>query len=118
MTINQKPKLVRFEDSIPETKLIAIIDLDSSDISALQQLKFTESFDDLDRLMYATLSLPSGNRVSLVRHQNSPQSGIEICVKGDRDNIAAILEETLTEIEITSEDLIWIHPECETNIYV
>ena len=113
MTVNQSQKLIRFEESIPETKLVAIIRQEPSDIIASQQLKFIKSFDDLDYLTYAVLSLPSGNRVSLVRHQNSPQPGTEICVNRNLDTVTATIEEMLIAMNLTLKDLTWIHPEYE-----
>ena len=111
MTVNQSQKLIRFEESIPETKLVAIIRQEPSDIIASQQLKFIKSFDDLDYLTYAVLSLPSGNRVGLVRHKNSPSPGTEICVSHNHPNTSAVLKEALVEMNLTSNDLSWIHPE-------
>ena len=117
MSFHSDRKLIRFEDSISETKLVAMIRQEPEDISRLSQLEFTESYDDLDYLVFATLTLPSKNRVVLVRHQNSPQPGIEIYVKRDRDNTLKIIQEALTEINLTIKDITWIHPEYGLQIY-
>ncbi len=64
-------------------------------------------------MVFATLSLPSGDRIGLIRHDNSPTLGIEICVKHDQHNIPTILQQALAEMNLTSNDLTWIHPEYE-----
>ena len=117
MSLHSDRKLIRFEDSIPETKLVAMIRQEIEDISSLSQLEFTESYDDLDYLVFATLILPSQSRVALVRRQNSPQPGIEIYVKHDRDNTLEIIQEALSEMNLTLKDFTWIHPEYEQKIY-
>ena len=83
MTKNHSQNLVRLEDSIAETKLVAIIRQEPNEIGRLYKLEFQQSCDDLDYLVFATLHLPSGNKVALVRHENAPASGTEICVKYD-----------------------------------
>ena len=117
MSLHPDRKLIRFEESISETKLVVMIRQEPEDILGLTQLEFTESYDDLDYLVFATLTLPSQNRVALVRHQNSPQPGIEIYVKRDLNNTLEIIQEALTEMNLTIKDLIWIHPEYERKIY-
>ena len=117
MSFHPDRKLIRFEESISETKLVVMIRQEPEDILGLTQLEFTESYDDLDYLVFATLTLPSQNRVALVRHQNSPQPGIEIYVKRDLNNTLEIIQEALTEMNLTIKDLIWIHPEYERKIY-
>ena len=116
MTINPSQNLVRLEDSIAETNLVAIIRQEPAEITKLQELKFNRSYDDLDYLVFATLSLPSGNKVALVHHENSPASGTEICVKYNQPNTAAVIHEALTEMDLSPNDLTWIHTEHEQQL--
>ncbi len=116
MSVNPSQNLIRFEDSILETKLVAMIRQEPSKVTMLSQVEFTESFDDLDYLTFAILTLPSQNRVSLVRHQNSPQSGTEICVRYDQSDIALILQEALTQMNLSLDDITWIHSEYEQQL--
>ncbi len=111
MTAIKSQNLVRLEDSIPETNLVAIIRQEFAEITRLDELEFRHGFDDLDYLVFVTLSLPSGNRVGLVRHKNSPSPGTEICVSHNHPNTSAVLKEALVEMNLTSNDLSWIHPE-------
>ena len=116
MTVIKSQNLVRLEDSIPETKLVAIVNREPAEIAAVNHLEFRPSFDDLDYLVFATLSLPSGARLGLIRHENSPSPGTEICVGHDRPNTAAVLQEALLEMNLTVDDLTWIHPEYEQQL--
>ena len=117
MSLHSDRKLIRFEDSIPETKLVGMIRQEFEDISSLSQLEFTESYDDLDYLVFTTLTLPSKSRVALVRRQNFPQPGTEIYVKYDLDNTLEIIQEALKQMNLTLKDFTWIHPEYEQKIY-
>lgn len=129
MTAIDSQNLARLEDSIAETKLVAMIRQEPAEIElrprvaegrkgtrsfkTTNKLKFCPSFDDLDYLVFATLSLPSGERIGLVRHDNSPTPGTEICVRPDLKNIPAVLQQAMAEMNLTFDDLTWIHPENE-----
>lgn len=108
--------LVRLEDSIPETKLVAIVNREPAEITSVTHLEFRPSFDDLDYLVFAILSLPSGDRLGLIRHDNFPSSGTEICVGHNQLNIAAVIQEAITEMNLTIDDLTWIYPEYEQQL--
>lgn len=116
MTVTKSQKLIPLEDSIPETKLVAIVNREPAEITSINHLEFRPSFDDLDYLVFATLSLPSGDRLGLVRHDNCPSPGTEICVGHNQLNIAAVIQEAITEMNLTIEDLTWIHPEYEQQL--
>jgi hypothetical protein len=116
MTAINSQNLVRLEDTIPETNLVAIIRQEPAEITRFNQLEFRPSFDDLDYLIFATLSLPSGDRIGLIRHQNSPSPGTEICVSYDRPPTAVVIQEALSEMNLTVDDLTWIHPEYERQL--
>jgi hypothetical protein len=114
MTLNSSQNLIQLEKIISETDLVAMIRPEPADIiSKLDTIEFKKSYDNLDYLIYALLSLPSGNRVALVRHQHSPDPGLEICVQHDRGEIAKIISETLERLDLNRQDLTWIHPKYE-----
>ena len=110
MTAINSQNLVRLEDSIAETKLVAMIRQEPAELQTTKKLEFRAGFDDLDYLVFATLSLPSGDCLGLVRHDNSPAPGTEIYVKPDLKNIPAVLQQAMVEMNLTIDDLTWIHP--------
>jgi len=112
MADNYIQQAVQFEEIIPEN-IVAMIRQEPSEISELSELEFKESYDDLDYLTFAILSLPSNNKVALVRHQHPPKAGTEICVSQNQQNVAKVIEETLNQINLTSDDLTWVHPDYE-----
>ena len=57
----ESQKRVRLEDSIAETKLVAMIRQEPTAIEATNKLEFRPSFDDLNYFVFAILSLPSGD---------------------------------------------------------
>ncbi|MEO0848850.1 MAG: hypothetical protein AAFY50_20810, partial [Cyanobacteria bacterium J06648_1] len=66
--------------------------------------------------IFATLTLPSGDRISLIRHDNSPTPGTEIYVKPALKNISVVLTQAMAEMNFTIDDLTWIHPEYEQQV--
>jgi hypothetical protein len=117
MTLNPRQNSSQLENMIAETALVAMIRQEPSEISGLSNLEFKESYDNLDYLVYSTLPLSLGNQVSLVRHKHSPDPGIEICVRPDQPDIAEIISETLSNLDLTRNDLTWIHPQYEEQLY-
>lgn len=115
MTAINSQNLVRLEDTIAETKLVAMIRQEPAELLAINKLEFRSSFDDLDYLVFATLTLPSGDRLGLIRHENSPTPGTEICVRPDAKNIPAVLQQAIAEMNLAIDDLTWIHPEYTKN---
>jgi hypothetical protein len=105
--------LTQLEHIIAETALVAMIRQEPAEISKIKNLDFKESYDNLDYLVYSILPLPGGDQVSLVRHKYSPDTGTEICVRYDQPYIARIVKDTLEELELTGNDLTWIHPKYE-----
>ena len=116
MTAINSQNLVRLEDSIAETNLVAMIRQEPAEIQMTNKLEFRSSFDDLDYLVFATLSLPSGDHLGLIRHENSPAPGVEICVRHNQPNIPAVLQAAIAEMNLTIEDFTWIHPEYEQQL--
>jgi hypothetical protein len=113
MIPNPAQKLIQLEDLIPETNVVATIGQDVVAISKLNNLEFQSSYDDLDFLVFALLTLPSNIRVALVSHQHSPVPSIEICVRQDLDNVGDAIAQTLNILHLTSEELSWIDPQYE-----
>jgi uncharacterized protein YjbI with pentapeptide repeats len=111
MTINDHKDLVRIENPISQTLLVAMIKQEPTEITEVNDLEFSEGSDDLDNLVFATLCLSLGHQVSLVRHQHSPVPGIEIYMHDAQPSVATALYETLTTIKLNHDDLTWVHPE-------
>ena len=116
MTAIDSQNLVRLEDSIAETKLVAMVRQEPAEIQATNKLEFCSGFDDLDYLIFATLSLPSGDRIGLIRHDNSPATGTEICIRPDAENISAVIQQAIVEMNLSIEDFTWIHPKYEKRL--
>lgn len=100
----------RFEELVQETDLIATVKLTPSHFTRSHQLNFISSYDDLDFLTFASLVLPSGHKIALVRHQNAPYSGTEIRVASDLSFSSTVLAEALDVLALSFHDLDWIHP--------
>jgi hypothetical protein len=111
MTPNPIQKLTQLEDLIPETNVVATIAQDVATISKLNNLEFRSSYDDVDFLVFALLTLPSNIRVALVSHQNAPVPSIEICVRHDLPNAGDAIDETFDRLNLALEDLTWIDPQ-------
>jgi hypothetical protein len=117
---NYSQESIQLEDIVLETAVVAMVRQDVAEISKKNNLVFEESFDDLDFLVYTTLSFSHrDSRVALICRRNAPVSGIEICVRHDEhpQNIALLVCKTLQELSLASEDLIWIHPNYQEDIH-
>jgi hypothetical protein len=106
--------LVRFDDATPETMVVAMLRQEPVELSQRGTIEFDEGYDDLDYLVFSLLYLPSRRRIAFVRHRNSPSPGTEICVVPNELKIAAILVETIRFLNLSEEDILWIHPRYET----
>jgi hypothetical protein len=108
--------LVELSDVTPATMPVAVLSKEPEELATKQSIQFSEGFDDLDYVMFSDILLPSGYRATLVRHRNSPNSGIEICTKPDEPNIPEVLIDVLQALSLSNHDLKWIHPEYEQAI--
>jgi hypothetical protein len=99
------------------TMPVAVLRMEPDELTSTKALNFRAGFDDLDYLVFATLSLPSGREVTLVRHTNAPNPGTEVCVVPHENEIASHQEsalsilETLKTLHLSVADLSWIHPD-------
>ncbi|WP_404788964.1 tetratricopeptide repeat protein [Altericista sp. CCNU0014] len=105
------------------TMPVAVLRMEPDELTSTGVLSFREGFDDLDYLVFAMLSLPSGREVTLVRHANAPNPGTEVCVVPEEKAIASSLRavthqesalailETVKTLNLTVADLSWIHPD-------
>jgi len=107
--------LISCENSAPGTNLLATVKLLPERFVQSHQVNFVYSYDDLDSLIFANFSLPSGNLVSLVRHQNAPYSGTELYLSANLPNPSDVLIEALDALNISEKDLDWIHPQISLN---
>jgi hypothetical protein len=107
---------VRFDEIYPETKAIAVLRQEPSELEARGSLKFYRGYDDLDYLVFSVLSLPSKRRVALIRHQHAPNSGTEICVVPNEPAVIETLVETIRFLNVSTQDISWIHPQYEREL--
>jgi GTPase SAR1 family protein len=116
-SILSQDQLIDLGEATFATMPVAVLQFEPNELTQIRFLNFREGFDDLDYLVFATLFLPSGCEVTLVRHTNAPSPGTEVCVVPDEKAIAPHQESALTIIEmvktlnLTVADLSWIHPD-------
>ena len=95
-------------------KPIATIRLEPEDISRKFGVKFESTKDDLDELKAALIHSNSGRQFALVRHQHQPNPGTDILTYEHSPNLTDDLLDVLQLLAIRQRDLIWTHPEIET----
>jgi hypothetical protein len=108
-------EMVRLEDVTFATTPVAMLRQEPNELSQSNAgLVFRLAYDGLDYLDFASLTLLSGDDVSLVRHHGCPQAGTEICVATKPENAAQIISGTCESLKISKSDLLWIHPSIQT----
>jgi hypothetical protein len=111
-------KQAQIEDFFLESTSVAMIWHDVVTISKLDSsIEFKESYDDFDDVQFASLHLNSGSIVRLVHHKHSSAPGLEIFVRCDEYDIAWTIGETLHNLNLIPDDLIWIHPKLKESFY-
>lgn len=100
--------LQRLEELIDETMPVAVINQHVPLKNASHDLAFRKSYDDLDYLEFAIVPLQTA-QVSLIRHRHSDVT--DICVRHDQLDIDNILYEAVAKLNLTENDLDWVHPE-------
>ncbi|MEY2831386.1 MAG: hypothetical protein RLZZ574_644 [Cyanobacteriota bacterium] len=99
------------ELSTPQIDLVATVKLPPEHFIQSHQLKFIPSSDDLDSLIFTSFNLPSGTTIPLVRHQNSPCSGVEIYLPPNLPSPNSVFAEVMHFLNLSHDDLDWIHPQ-------
>lgn len=110
MNTNSSQTLTHFEEVVAEIDIIATTVFKPDHFIQSLQLNFIPSFDDLDFLSFASITLPSGHKIALVRHQNAPYPNTEIRISPASSSPSSILAEALNFLNLSSHDLNWIHP--------
>jgi hypothetical protein len=103
--------LTCFDKPASEINLVATVKFPPEHFIQSHQLKFASGHDDLDSLIFTNFNLPSGNTISLVRHQNAPYPGTELYLAPGLLSPSTVLAEALHILNISRDDLDWIHPQ-------
>lgn len=97
----------------PQEAPVAVMAEAPEEIEHRLGVVFQRFVDNLDYVAVVVLELPSGRRVSLIRHIRSPSPGTEIHVAlKDIDN-PQVLREILADLGLTRADLSWVRQPLE-----
>ncbi len=107
------PRLVRFEEVTPASKIVAFLDASIDSLVADLNLSIFEGYDDLDNIRFAFLTLPSGEIVTLGQYLNSPRPGTDLYVVAITTETPKIVAESCQQLVIAKEEIMWIYPDCE-----
>jgi hypothetical protein len=106
--------LIRFDEFYRETEPIAVIKLQPQELEQKsKELKFQKGYDDLDYLEYARLEVMPDRTIALISHENTPIPGTDVCVVPGQLDIVSILINTIDRLDLSDQDLSWIHPDYE-----
>jgi hypothetical protein len=114
--LSRQGSLVDLGDVTPATMPVAVLSKEPEELSRTASLNFLEGFDDLDYVIFSDISLPSGHRVTLVRHKNAPSPGVEVCIVPNEVKIAEVLVSVLQTLKLSSDVFSWIHPSYEQEV--
>jgi hypothetical protein len=89
---------------------IATTRIEPGEISRRLGIRFESAKDDLDTVSAALIRGPSGRQFALVRHEHQPAPGTDILTNENSRNFARDLQESLAVLQMTVDDLGWVHP--------
>ena len=115
--MNIKPNtIIRYDENYSEVELVAYLKQTPSELIERGLPSFQEGYDDLDDLLFSILDLKSGKSVAFILHLNSPSQAIEMYVSPDNLYVAETIAEAILTLELSQQDLTWIHPDFESQI--
>lgn len=106
----------RFDELNLEIQPIAVLRQEPAELEKRKAFKFCQGYDDLDYLVFSIVELPSHQRVAFVRYKRSPSPGTEIWVVPEESQTVAIITEILQFLNLSVEDLTWVHPQYEKKV--
>ena len=115
--IVDKGSKIHIEEAIQELHPVALIGYEHNYLAKLCNISFLKAVDDFFNIDYALLPLPSGKSVALIDRENSPEPGTEISVRQEEKNIVEVIQELLYAINLSVENLTWVHPDYENDLY-
>ena len=104
-------ELDRSDQSASDIDLAATVNLQPEYFSQSHQIVFSPGADDLDSLIFSHVNLPSGCTITLLRHLNAPYEGVELYLPPGLSSPSSILSEAMTLLNISLDDLSWVHPQ-------
>jgi hypothetical protein len=110
------PQRVRFEEVTPANEPAAFLTANLISLVAPLKLPIYDSYDDLDDLRFAFLTLPSGQTVMLGEYLNSPQPGTDLYVDARMQHSPQIVFEACQYLNISRSVVAWFHPDFQEEI--
>lgn len=118
MSIPSPPKesLVRFEDVTLANQIVAFFDGSLKVLVAHLNLPIYLGYDELDEILFAFLTLPSGQAVILGQYRGSPQMGVDLHVDPSIQDVPAVVYESCQQLKIAREEVSWLHADIQEEV--
>ncbi len=115
-SITQQNRLVRFEEATSARTIVAFFAGPLRLLAARLQIPVYLGYDDLDEILFAFWTLPSGQTVTLGQYKGSPQVGVDLYVDPSIQDVPAVVCECCQQLEISWNQVVWFHPDFEEAI--
>ena len=89
---------------------VGVVELEPRELERRCGVHFSESYDDLDRLLGAIVETVHGGTFALVRHLGAGRRGTEVWVHEDSNNPRADLTTALDTLALDESALTWVSP--------
>jgi hypothetical protein len=110
-------ELVRFEEVTPTLLRVAYFDGHLAGLIGHLKLPIYGAYDDLDEMVFAFLTLPSGKTVVLGEYNNSPRTGVDLYVDSKlAENISAAVYESCQQLGMPKEQVVWFRDKFQAEI--
>jgi hypothetical protein len=109
-------KLVRFEEVTPTLLRVAYFDGHLVSLINHLNLPIYGGYDDLDEMVFAFLTLPSGKTVVLGEYANSPRIGVDLYVDSKLEGIPEAVYECCKYLGEPQDQVAWFRDKFKSQI--
>lgn len=92
-----------------DSRPLAILPYDLTELTARYGLRYQEGSDDLDRYRLAAIALTNGEQAWISKHDNDPNPGTVVYVDAESD-VADAQSLLLDALSLDREELLWAAP--------
>jgi tetratricopeptide (TPR) repeat protein len=108
--------LIKFEEVTPANQIVAFFDSSLKYLVAHLNIPIYLGYDELDEILFAFLTLPSGQTVVLGQYKGSSQMGVDLYVDPSIKDVSTAVYESCQQLGTSRKDVIWLHSDFQEEV--